>query len=57
MEKINNSRNSILTKEQIQEFQEIYKKKFDIILTEQEAFNYWVTLLTFMKASLHKDKK
>lgn len=59
MEKINNSKSEILpwvslTNDEIEKFKKVYKKKFDIILTDKEALDYWIALVSFMKASLSK---
>jgi len=46
-----------ISPEKIKELQELYKNKFDIILSEQEALDSWIALLTLMKASLRLSKK
>lgn len=46
-----------ISNEQIKKFQEIYKKKFDIALSNKEALDYWIALVSFMKTSLYKVKK
>lgn len=50
-------RNSILTNEQIKNFQEIYNKQLNIILSDKETLDYWMALLIFLKASLYKPEE
>ena len=54
---MNKLQNATLTNEQIKRFKEIYKNKFDIILSDKEALNSGIALINFMKIIFHLSKK
>jgi len=46
-----------LSNDEIREFQAIYKNKFNEILSDEEAIQYWTALIEFMKNISHLPKK
>jgi len=46
----------MISKESIQKFKEMYKQKYGVELSQQDAFNLFTNLISFVKIAISEEK-